>query len=195
VTYSITQLYGNTAVLSESPAAGCLAPNDEILLINLRSDSSVNYSVGKYEFLRIQSITGSTVYFTAPKTYWYGEGSYDDANIGIGSGQQRVVIQRVPNYNNLTVNSTLTGNAFNGYRYGVIAFRVAGILSGSGTLNATTLGFRGGTGCPPDEEYSGGNGESYFVGPGTSGAGLGSPESSSDYHPGSGGGGYARTGS
>ena len=175
----------------ESPVAGCLAPNDEILLINLRSDGSANTSVGKYEFLRVQSVNGSTVLFTTVKTYWYGAGSFDDTNIGVGSGQQRVVIQRVPNYNDLTIDGTLTGNPFDGYRYGIIAFRVAGTLTGNGVISADYLGYRGGGGSYSGHP-SGVDGESYGGTIGVNGGGLGGPYG--NWKPHGGGGGYATVG-
>jgi len=147
VAYSLTQLYGNTAILSEAPAAGCLSQNDEMLLINLQGTSAY-YHTGKYEFLRVLSVSGNTITFTTSILKWYGAGTYDNTNIGIGSGQQRVMLQRVPSYDNLTVNGTLTANPFNGYKYGVLAFRVAGQLAGAGAIHANSLGFTGGSGCP-----------------------------------------------
>ncbi|MEW6093469.1 MAG: LamG-like jellyroll fold domain-containing protein [Chloroflexota bacterium] len=144
VAYSVTQLTNSYAVVSPTPAAGCLMPNDEILLINLQGSSTAYPNVGNYEFLRVASVNGNIVYFTTPKIRFYGDTLNGDLNIGTGSGQQRVVIQRVPNYNNAIVNGTLTANAWNGSKYGVLAFRVAGTLSGSGTIQASALGYRGG---------------------------------------------------
>jgi RHS repeat-associated protein len=163
--YSLQDLYGDTAILTETPAAGCLGPNDEILLINLRGSSTAFYNVGKYEFLRVKSVSGGTVRFFTAKSLFYGAGPFDDTDIGTGSDQQRVMLLRVPNYNNVTLNGSITANAFDGYRYGVIAFRVSGTLSGEGVVTASSLGYRGGGGAvsgssiapdgQPGESYAG----------------------------------------
>jgi hypothetical protein len=110
--------------------------DDEILLIQLTDSSANTYNAGSYEFLRVALVTGSTVTFTSHKTKWYGNGWRSDSNIGTGSGQIRVMLMRVPNYDNVTiVNGTLTASAFDGNKHGVIAFRVQGELSGSGLIH------------------------------------------------------------
>lgn len=77
---------------------------------------------------------------------------------------------RVPNYNNVTVNGTLTGNPWDGGKYGVVVFRVNGTLSGTGSISANGLGFRGGPGVTWGEGIqgtnianSGGGGPGYSV--------------------------------
>jgi hypothetical protein len=87
---------------------------------------------------------------------------------------------RVPNYENVTVSGTLTSNAFDGYRYGVVAFRVHGVLTGDGTISMYNRGFPGAPNGSVALGYSaGGNAQSN----------LGwEPESNG------GGGGYATTG-
>ncbi len=161
VAYSVTTLGSTAAILSATPSAGCLNAGDEILLIHLATDGIINANAGAYESLRIASITGTTVVFTTPKVRWYGNVAYSDVNIGTGSGQQRVMLMRVPNYNNVTVNGTLTGQAFDNYKYGVVAFRIAGTLSGAGIISADTLGYFG-VGGP----------STYITGYGTGGSGY-----------------------
>jgi hypothetical protein len=76
----------------------------------------------------------------------------------------KVMLVRVPNYNNVTVNGTLTASAFDGNKYGVMAFRVKGELSGSGTITANSRGFNDGAGYGAGAtggETSGGGGGSY----------------------------------
>ena len=87
---------------------------------------------------------------------------------------------RVPNYRNVTVNSTgiLTANPWNSYTGGLIVFRASGTVSGSGFIYANLLGYRGGTDA---------NGEGY--GGGTQGA-IGHSNDSAY----GGGGGYATAG-
>jgi RHS repeat-associated protein len=192
--YSVTQLFGNTAFLSENPASGCLVQGDEVMLLNIQG-TNVYYQTGNYEFLRVQSVNGSTVTFTTSVIKWYGAGPYDNTNIGTSSGQQRVVVQRVPNYNNMTVNGALIGSAYNGYRYGALAFRIKGTLSGSGSINMDALGFVGGRGCGGVgiEQW---NGQSYNSILGLNGAGAAGPDYDSRYGPtkGGGSGGYSTVG-
>jgi hypothetical protein len=49
----------------------------------------------------------------------------------------------VPNYQDVTINGTLTGNSFDHYKHGVLAFRVAGALSGAGVISMDSRGFQG----------------------------------------------------
>ena len=191
VSYLVTSLTVSYAVLASQPTQGCLMPNDELLLINLQGSSASTVNVGNYEFLRVSSVVGSTVYFGTPKVRFYGEGQADDSNIGTGTGQQSVIIQRVPNYGNVTVNGTLTANSWNGSKGGVVAFRVNGTLSGSGTIAADALGYVGGAGTTLDG--TGDQGESYGgVGTSDGSANLGGGGGGS--HHSGGGGGYGSVG-
>ncbi len=144
--FSVIDLSSTWAQVSET-IGSCLAENDEILLINLKGTEDKIQNTGVYEFLRVANIFNDEITFTEPKTKWYGESFHQDDEIGIGSGEQRVMLIRVPNYQNVTINGTLTANAWNGSLYGMILFKVAGILSGTGAINASTLGYRGGVGA------------------------------------------------
>jgi RHS repeat-associated protein len=192
VAYSVTQLYETYAILSSTPSAGCLAPNDEILLTNMQGSSTATLNAGNYEFLRVAWVSGNTVYFNTQKVLFYGDSFQTDTNIGINSGQQRVVIQRVPNYNNVTVNGTLTASDWNGYRYGMIAFRVSGTLGGSGAISANYLGYRGGAGGLVSGNANGSPGESYGSTAGVNGGGMGGVYGT--WSPDGGGGGYSAVG-
>jgi RHS repeat-associated protein len=128
------------------PPLTCLAEDDEVMLIQLTDSSVTNYNAGNYEFLRVDSINGNTVNFTKPKTRWYGNGWRSDSNIGVGAGQFRVMLMRVPNYDNVTLNGTMTASAFDGKKFGVVMFRVAGELNGTGLLTSSALSGGGGYG-------------------------------------------------
>jgi len=190
VAYSVINLAATYAVLSVSPSNDCLTQNDEILLINMQGSKVSTANVGHYEFLHIASVNDNTVYFSTTKKLLYGENEYDDTNIGTDSGQQRVVLQRVPNYDNVILNGTLTANVWNGYKYGIIAFRVAGTLSGSGTILADKLGYVGGYGgagnggCGTQGESYDGNTGACNSAPNLGGGGVGN----------NGGGGYGSKG-
>jgi hypothetical protein len=165
VSYSVTSLTGTRAYLSSSPAANCLQAGDEVMLINLQGTLSSIYNTGAYEFLRIASISeiSNYVQFTTAKLHWYGESYRNDDGIGTGATQQKVMLIRVPNYNNVTVNGVLTGSPWSGLTGGLAVFRVSGTLEGSGLIHMNAGGYRGGQ-SPQGTAFQG---ESY-AGPGLS---------------------------
>jgi excisionase family DNA binding protein len=152
--------YLGTDTLSNGIAAG-----DELLLINLQGISGDTSAVGTYEFLRVSSVTASTITFTTPTVNSY---------VGGGAGNQKVVVQRVPNYTNVTVSTGGTLNTSNwdglvttptggaGYLTGIVAFRANGTVSvATGTtIGASEKGYVGGTGAT-SIQVGGNNGESY----------------------------------
>ena len=144
--FSVIDLSSTWAQVSETIGT-CLAVNDEILLINMKGSEDKIQNTGVYEFLRVANITNDEITFTEPKTKWYGESFHQDDEIGTDSGEQRVMLIRVPNYQNVTINGTLTANDWNGDLFGMILFKVAGTLSGTGVMNANTLGYNGGIGA------------------------------------------------
>lgn len=144
--FSVIDLSSTWAQVSETIGT-CLAVNDEILLINMKGTEDKIQNTGVYEFLRVANISSDEITFTEPKTKWYGESFHQDDEIGTDSGEQRVMLIRVPNYQNVTINGTLTANDWNGDLFGMILFKVAGTLSGTGVMNANTLGYNGGIGA------------------------------------------------
>ena len=201
VNYSVTALTLNTATLSTTPSAGCLNANDDILLINLRGQQGYLSNLGNYEVLTVQSVVSNVVTFTANKTKYYGQNSGDDTNIGTGSSNQVVMLQRVPQYTNVTVNAgvTLTPNGFDGLKGGVVFFLATGTVTVNGSINAVGLGYAGGTvgygtgstlGCHY-AQYGSGPGQGPFYVSGTSGVGgacvTGDPGKAGVYSGGGGG--------
>ncbi|HAZ72971.1 MAG TPA: hypothetical protein DCW58_00005, partial [Candidatus Pacebacteria bacterium] len=209
VNYSVTGLTSTTATLEAAPSTGCLAVGDEVLLINLRGTPSAYGNVGNYETLRIESISTNTITFTTAKTKYYGDNPTDDTNIGIGTGAQDVMLQRVPNYTDVTVNATYsfypdewvrpsgsaesgTGGAGEG---GVMFFRATGAVTVNGTITSLGRGYIAGT-------YAGDNTQQY-QGDSTTGVGglataflaEGGGGGAYRYCAGGGGGGYATAGS
>ena len=176
INYSITNLTNNTASLAANPVDGCLAVGDEMLLINLQGTSANYVNVGNYETLRIQSITTNVITFTTNKIKYYGNGISDDTNLGVATTNQRVMLQRIPNYTSVFVNSgvTLTANAWDGIKGGVLFLRANNSLAIDGIVSMTGKGYRGGVG----NVYAGaaGGGESYN---GAGGVGGGNGDSAS----------------
>ncbi len=147
VNYSVSSLTSTTAVLTTTPSAGCLIAGDEILLINLQgAGNSAVVNVGNYETLTISSVSTNTITFSSAKTKFYGTASNNDLNLGTATSNQRVMLQRVPNYTNVTVNSTFNASAWDGTKGGVMFFRASGTVTVNtgGSINMTGLGYRGG---------------------------------------------------
>lgn len=86
---------------------------------------------GNYEFQRINSISGNDIYFnnTILNTYTI-------------SGLVQLV--RIPEYTNVSVTGTLTGNAWNGVTGGIVAIKASGTVTLNASITANAIGFRGG---------------------------------------------------
>lgn len=130
------------------------ATGDEILLINLQGASGDVADAGNYEFLAVSAVPdGTTINVNSTIA-----NSYD----GTTFANQSVVVQRVPQWSTVTINSggTLTADAWDGTSGGIIVFRATGTvtLNGTGKIDASGLGYRGGAGGTND---GGANGESY----------------------------------
>ncbi len=164
---SVTR-YRSLDTISNGIVAG-----DEVMIINLQgatvvAASAPSYdtaSVGNYEFKTVASVSASAITFTEPIEHRY---------VGLNAINQKVIIQRVPNYTSVTINSggTLTATAYDGlatvptggagYRTGIVAFRAIGTVTVNtgGTISVTSLGYRGGT-AGASGANGGFNGESY----------------------------------
>jgi hypothetical protein len=145
VNYSVTALTSNTATVTPSPAAGCLSAGDQVLVINLQGKTSGVTNTGNWEILDVQSVASAIVTFTSNKTNYYGDGASDDSNIGTGATNQKVMLQRVPNYTDLTVNSSMSfySSAWDGLKGGVMAFKSNGTITVNGNISVTGKGYRG----------------------------------------------------
>ncbi len=196
VHYNIINIQDSNSVqVEKNVSEGCLSPGDEILIINLQGTPSDNVNTGNWETLTVESVSGDIINFTTNKKYFYGSSIDSDDNIGTAADKQKVQLQRVPNYSEITISSTgsLTADAWDGTDGGVLFFRVNGSLNieEGGTINMTGKGYRGGI-------AKGYQGESY---PGTggmsntpNGGGGGSGGMTSGAHAGGGGGGYGTAG-
>ncbi|MFN8417458.1 MAG: T9SS type A sorting domain-containing protein [Cytophagaceae bacterium] len=94
------------------------------------SVTSIN-DAGNYEFHRIYSISGNDIYFTNTILNTY-------TITGL------VQLVRVPEYTNVSVTGTLTGNTWNGLTGGIIAIKASGTVTLNANINANGIGFRGG---------------------------------------------------
>lgn len=140
INYSVTAVGANFVDCTTSPVG--IVGGDKVLLINLQGISSAVTNVGNYEIMTVQSINGLRMYFTTNKTKLYG--NTNDENIGVAATNQRVMVQRIPQYQNVTISGAgaITCTAWNGVMGGVVAMMVAGTLSLSGNINANGAGYR-----------------------------------------------------
>ncbi|WP_146650510.1 calcium-binding EGF-like domain-containing protein [Labilithrix luteola] len=162
VSYSVTALTATSATLASTASAGCLKVGDQVLLINLQGTSTASANVGNYETLYVTAITGDVVTFKS-KSKFYGATTGQDDGIGVGTGAQRVVLQRIPLYRNVVVeaNATLTANGWDGLKGGIFAMSALGNVTVNGTIDMSSKGYRGGV-RTTIESTTGQQGESVF---------------------------------
>lgn len=138
---------GKSLETIEAIQTACLKKGDEILIINLQGTSTFVNNVGNWETLIVDSVAGHKITFTTKKSKFYGAKANDDSGIGVATNTQRVMVQRVPNYDNVTVNkgATLTVSAFTDRKKGgVVFFRAKGNVVVNGTISAAMSGYQGG---------------------------------------------------
>jgi hypothetical protein len=204
VSYSVSALQNGAttaATLTTTPSAGCLNVGDEVLLINLQGTAAANANVGRYEFLRVQSVQADTVTFTTLKTRVYGEGASNDLGLGTSSSSQRVLLQRVPNYADVTVPAgvSLTAQRWDGTVGGVFYLRAHGTMTLEGAITMNGLGYWGGA-ATTTASATGSQGETYTgfgssaSTPNQGGGGGGQGDSCAGYGTSGGGGGHRLAG-
>jgi hypothetical protein len=90
---------GDTSITLPVVPTG-LAVGDEFLIINQQGSTTDNKSVGLYETHVISSISSKTIYFTD----YTLKNTYDGTT-------QKISVQRIPNYTNVTVGRTASGKS------------------------------------------------------------------------------------
>jgi hypothetical protein len=144
IAYLVTAITSSTSTsnitVSGSSVTG-VAVGDEMLLINIQGDTTNFGNVGNYEFLRVSGISTNVISFNAPVSKSYG--TTDNSAIG----NQKVILQRIPNYSTVTITSvgSLTANSWNGTFGGIVAFKCDTLIN-SGSINTDGKGFRFGVG-------------------------------------------------
>lgn len=142
--FAISALTATGGTLATTPTGDCLAPGDEVLLVNQQGSTGAITNVGNWELLRIKSVQTTAIEFTTAKTKSYGSAAGGDANIGTGATDQKVALVRVPRFGSLTIaaSKTLTSAAWSGGSGGILALRAAK-LTVDGTIRAGA-GYRAG---------------------------------------------------
>ena len=75
---------------------------------------------------------------------YYGSGASNQTGLGTATSNQRVMLMRVPNYTDVTINSGVSvyPTAWNGVKGGVLAFKASGTVTVNGTVHANYEGYR-----------------------------------------------------
>ena len=158
--FAVSKLGSNTITIGGTGTGGTpsnqvqqsIAAGDEVLLINQHAPGSNSKNVGRYEFCQVTTATGSTITCLDKLTQTYGI----SANSNLSG--QRVVVQRVPNYKDVTVGSkgVIDTRSWDGSRGGIIAFRASGTLTVQGSIRADSRGYRGAPGVKTKTKWGGG---------------------------------------
>jgi hypothetical protein len=144
VAYLVTAITSSSSTsditVSGSSVTG-VAVGDEMLLINVQGDTTYYSNVGNYEFLRVSGISTNVISFNSPVSRSYGQ----SGNSVLGN--QKITLQRVPNYSTVTITSagSLTANNWSGSLGGIVAFKCDTLIN-SGSINTNGKGFRFGVG-------------------------------------------------
>jgi hypothetical protein len=154
VAYRVSGIAGTTVTLNTTPSG--LVAGDLTVLVNLQGVAGDTASVGNHQFFRVASISG-------PNVTLVGTPNLDYDGTGNSFTNQKVVLQRIPEYTNLTVASggTVTAGAFNGLatpssagvgeNTGIVAMLVSGnlVVQAGGVIHADEKGFPGGSSSGP----------------------------------------------
>jgi len=105
-----------------------------------------NFTAGQYEYGLVATTGAGTFTLVSNLTY-----AYQNAAATTTAGQRRFQVVRVPQYQNFTLDPTLTAPltapTWNGSTGGVLVLDVAGTLTLNGkTIDMKGKGFRGGAG-------------------------------------------------
>ena len=132
--------------LAVAPSAGCLNPGDEVWIETLGATGAPALAeLGVVQRRRVVQVANAVVTLDGD----LASPLYPSSGV--------VVVQRVPNYLDLTVaaGGTLTAGAWQGTVGGVLALRVKGTLALDGTLSMAARGYRGSAATGEPEAYGG----------------------------------------
>jgi len=173
--------------------ASVFSAGNEILIIQMQDYGGGE--AGKYEFKKISSINENNLVLKSAISNNYYSGTFDAINSTV------TAVVRVPRYTDVLVNSgsSITSDAWDGYKGGIVVFRANGTVTINGSIDNSAKGFRGGNpvGGYPITSQAGedikGKGQQNRN-PGTGGGG-GAYHGTEDYSgSGAGGGGYGTAG-
>jgi hypothetical protein len=138
--FDVSSISGATVGLT-STATG-LSSGDEVIVINLQGSDAASAAVGAYELATVDSVSGATVTLRQALSTVFGETSNADLT------DQIIVMQRVPHYTDLTVNSgaSLTVDRWEDGGTGLLALRATGTVTvaAGGLIHVDEAGYTGG---------------------------------------------------
>jgi hypothetical protein len=198
VAYTVNTIGKNQVTTNTTPLG--IEKGDEVLLINLQGTVAQSGNVGNFEMLVVDNVSGSQISFTSDIQKIYGV--TNDNNVLTG---QKIAIQRVPHYQDVTIQKggVLNTAAWNGTLHGVLAMRVRGTLlvEAGGMIDMNARGYRGGQrqyAIPgrgfQGESYGGIGGNSNLRNLGGGGGGDALTSNCPNCHSNAGGAGHATTG-
>lgn len=193
ISYNVSALSSSYADVDSANANGIVA-GDKVLLIAVQGTRADYDNIGNWEILDVLSVVGNRVTFTGVKTNFYGSVG-GDTNIGTAVSNYRVILQRIPQYQNFTITSgnSITVDRWLGTKDGIICMMINGTMTITGDINMSGLGFR----STPGKRYW--SGESYNWWPNTDpdsygDRNLGGGAGTNGYGTGGAGGGYGTAG-
>lgn len=152
---------------------------DTVLILNIMGIPSAYQNVGNYQIIQVLGVGVNEVLVDSSlKNY----GNTLNDNIGTSyNTNQIVVLQRIPNYNTLTITSGLYPRTFNNTRYGIVAFNANVFNLNGGSISASSRGYPSGSdplisamgiggtggfgaGCATVLQHTGGTGEATLYG-------------------------------
>lgn len=166
VAWRVRALEGARVELGTSPDG--VAAGDEVILAVLQGPRGDHHAVGAFAFASVEAVDETGLLLTSGPAL----------ESGLDATDWRIVIQRVPRYDTVTVRAggTLTAGAWNGETGGILAFRVSGALTveSGGRVTVTGMGYAGGaTGAIYNVDgWQGESLEGTGIGGATSGAGY-----------------------
>jgi len=147
INYNVSAIGGSSLTTTATPNG--IISGDEVILISMQGIRQGDYTnVGNYEFFIVDEVNGTTVTFTESITKYYGTGS-SNSDLGTGDYNHKVILMRIPQYNNVTINSggNLRGSTWDpGPKGGIICFRASGtvLINSGGAINMSGRGYKGG---------------------------------------------------
>jgi hypothetical protein len=127
-----------TGGTSSSNVANSFKVGDILLLINMRGDANNFDNVGNYEFVKVQGVEQNNITINGQIKKIYGLSDNSDLT------GQSVMIQRVPQYDNLYLNGNITVQDWDGQVGGIFAVKVKNILVNNTSIDVSKKGYRGG---------------------------------------------------
>lgn len=140
---------GNTIVTTANISG--LAQGDILLVANLQGTTGAYTDVGEYDFKLVNSVD------TGTKTITF----FTNLANGYDGTTQKIIVQKIPQYTNITVSGAITPTAWNGTSGGIFAIKATGTISvPSGTsINANGIGYVGA--ASPADSTAGSGGQSF----------------------------------